>query len=101
MGIAHQHPTPDVFLPAQEKELVLTDPLVQYPRKPDALIVLSGGMDSTTMLYEFRARIALAVTFDYGSNHNAREIACAVSGEWKEQGRLAVRLRFPDTPSPL
>ena len=79
MGIAHQHPTPDVFLPAQEKELVLTDPLVQYPRKPDALIVLSGGMDSTTMLYEFRARIALAVTFDYGSNHNAREIACAVS----------------------
>ena len=24
MGIAHQHPTPDVFLPAQEKELVLT-----------------------------------------------------------------------------
>lgn len=79
MGIAHQHPTPDVFLPAQEKELVLTDPLVQYPRKPDALIVLSGGMDSTTMLYEFRARIALAVTFDYGSIHNAREIACAVS----------------------
>lgn len=79
MGIVHQHPTPDVFLPAQEKELVLTDPLVQYPRKPDALIVLSGGMDSTTMLYEFRARIALAVTFDYGSNHNAREIACAVS----------------------
>lgn len=43
----------------------------------DALLVLSGGMDSTTMLYEYKARIALAVTFDYGSNHNAREAACA------------------------
>ena len=43
----------------------------------DTILVWSGGMDSTTMLYEFRQRIALAVTFDYGSNHNAREIACA------------------------
>ena len=30
-------------------------------------------MDSTTMLYEYREVIALAVTFDYGSNHNKRE----------------------------
>lgn len=44
----------------------------------DSILVLSGGMDSVSMLYEFRDRIALAVTFDYGSNHNAREIACAV-----------------------
>lgn len=43
----------------------------------DSVIVVSGGMDSVSMLYEFRDRIALAVTFDYGSNHNAREIACA------------------------
>ncbi len=43
----------------------------------DCLIVLSGGMDSVSMLYEFKDRIALAVSFDYGSNHNAREIACA------------------------
>ena len=43
----------------------------------DSLLVLSGGMDSTTMLYDYADRIALAVTFDYGSNHNAREIACA------------------------
>lgn len=43
----------------------------------DALLVLSGGMDSTTMLYDYRDRIALAVTFNYGSNHNAREIECA------------------------
>lgn len=43
----------------------------------DAVMVLSGGMDSTTMLYDYADRIALAVTFDYGSNHNAREIECA------------------------
>ncbi|MDE6453138.1 MAG: 7-cyano-7-deazaguanine synthase QueC [Muribaculaceae bacterium] len=43
----------------------------------DAIMVLSGGMDSTTMLHEYAERIALAVTFDYGSNHNAREIECA------------------------
>jgi len=43
----------------------------------DALIVLSGGMDSTTMLYEYAPTIALAVNFNYGANHNAREAACA------------------------
>lgn len=43
----------------------------------DAILVLSGGMDSVTMLHEFKDRIALAVTFNYGSNHNAREEACA------------------------
>lgn len=43
----------------------------------DALLVLSGGMDSTTMLYEFKDSIALAVNFNYGSNHNAREAECA------------------------
>lgn len=43
----------------------------------DSLMVVSGGMDSTTMLYEYADRIALAVTFNYGSNHNAREIECA------------------------
>lgn len=43
----------------------------------DSVIVLSGGLDSTTLLHEYKDRIALAVTFDYGSNHNEREIACA------------------------
>lgn len=43
----------------------------------DAVIVLSGGMDSTTLLYDRKDEIALAVTFDYGSRHNAREIECA------------------------
>ena len=49
---------------------------VKHPAK-DTILVLSGGLDSTTMLYEYRERIALAVSFDYGSNHNAKEIACA------------------------
>ena len=40
----------------------------------DCLIILSGGMDSVTMLYDYRERIALAVTFDYGSNHAKKEI---------------------------
>ena len=40
-------------------------------------MVLSGGMDSVTMLHEFHERIALAVTFDYGSNHGAREMKMA------------------------
>lgn len=43
----------------------------------DSVIVLSGGMDSVSLLHEFKGRVALAVTFDYGSNHNAREIECA------------------------
>lgn len=39
----------------------------------DAVIILSGGMDSVTMLYDYKDEIALAVTFDYGSNHNKQE----------------------------
>ena len=34
-------------------------------------------MDSTTLLYDEQERIALAISFDYGSNHNAREIPFA------------------------
>lgn len=34
-------------------------------------------MDSTTLLYEMKDRIALGISFDYGSNHNAREIRFA------------------------
>lgn len=43
----------------------------------DSVLILSGGMDSTTLLYDYLERVALAVTFNYGSNHNAREIECA------------------------
>lgn len=46
-------------------------------KEKDCAIVYSGGLDSTTLLYERQESIALAITFDYGSNHAAREIACA------------------------
>ena len=43
----------------------------------DSVIIVSGGMDSITMLYEYKEDIALGISFDYGSNHNAREIPLA------------------------
>ena len=45
----------------------------------DAVIITSGGMDSTTLLYEYKDEIALAITFDYGSTQNGRERVCAVT----------------------
>ena len=45
--------------------------------KKDTILIVSGGMDSITMLYEYQERIAMAVSFDYGSNHNQREIPFA------------------------
>ncbi len=45
--------------------------------RKDTIVVYSGGLDSTTLLYDYAQYAALAVSFDYGSNHNAREIACA------------------------
>lgn len=45
--------------------------------KKDALLVLSGGMDSVTMLHDYCRQIALCVNFHYGSNHNEREAECA------------------------
>lgn len=43
----------------------------------DSVIIISGGMDSTTLLYDMKERIAMGVSFDYGSNHNEREISFA------------------------
>ena len=53
----------------------------------DSVIVVSGGMDSITLLYDKKEEIALAVTFDYGSKHNAREITWAKV----HCGRLGIR----------
>ena len=47
------------------------------PLVKDSVLILSGGVDSVTMLYDFQERIALAISFDYGSNHNSREIPFA------------------------
>lgn len=46
-------------------------------KKKNTLMVLSGGMDSVTMLHEYASEIDLAVNFTYGSNHNMRELECA------------------------
>ena len=42
-----------------------------------SLIIVSGGMDSITLLYQKKDEIGMAITFDYGSNHNMREIEMA------------------------
>lgn len=43
----------------------------------DSVIIVSGGMDSITMLHEYKDSIALGISFHYGSNHNDREIPFA------------------------
>ena len=43
----------------------------------DSVIVVSGGLDSITLLYEKQVEIALGISFDYGSNHNSKEIPFA------------------------
>ena len=43
----------------------------------NSAIIVSGGMDSITLLYDHKDDIALGISFDYGSNHNAREIPFA------------------------
>ena len=42
-----------------------------------SLLVYSGGMDSTVMLYRFRSDIRLAVTFTYGARQDEPQLACA------------------------
>lgn len=49
------------------------------------LLILSGGMDSTVALHQFKNSIGLAVTFNYGSKHNEQEtmrakISCSYLG---------------------
>lgn len=43
------------------------------------VVLLSGGMDSVTAFHEVRREheVVAALSFDYGSKHNAREIPCA------------------------
>jgi len=42
-----------------------------------AVLIYSGGMDSTTALYKYRKEIKLAVTFTYGARQDREETACA------------------------
>ena len=45
----------------------------------DCVVLLSGGIDSTTAFYltQKEHRVVLALSFDYGSKHNARELSFA------------------------
>lgn len=43
-----------------------------------ALIIYSGGLDSTVLLHNYKNDIRLAVSFDYGSKHSQKELACAL-----------------------
>ena len=43
----------------------------------DSAIIVSGGMDSITLLYDKQDEIVLGISFNYGSNHNKKEIAFA------------------------
>ena len=61
----------------------VTDPAVAAPIR--AVVLLSGGLDSATVLAMARAegRVCHAVSFDYGQRHRAELLAAA---------RLAVAL---------
>jgi 7-cyano-7-deazaguanine synthase len=42
-----------------------------------AVLIYSGGMDSTTLLYKYRDEISLAVTFTYGARQDFEQTECA------------------------
>ncbi len=43
----------------------------------DTLLSLSGGLDSCSALHIYKDKIAMAISFHYGSNHNDQEIKMA------------------------
>lgn len=43
----------------------------------DIILSLSGGLDSSSLLFEYKDRIKIAVSFVYGSNHANNEIKAA------------------------
>lgn len=49
--------------------------------KKKVVVLVSGGMDSVTALYEARAsyQVVAALSFHYGSKHNAKEIPLAIA----------------------
>lgn len=63
------------------------------------VVLLSGGMDSATVLWHARAMdgvdVDVALSFDYGSKHNAREIPMAVEqAEAAGVGHVIIPLGF-------
>lgn len=52
-------------------------PVSTHDKSRDKIVILSGGMDSVTLLHDYADEVRLAITFDYGSNHAANEIKWA------------------------
>jgi 7-cyano-7-deazaguanine synthase len=50
------------------------------------LLIYSGGMDSTVLLYEYRAKIKSVVFFDYGSKHNHKEFGMVIQNARQDLG---------------
>lgn len=42
------------------------------------ILVYSGGMDSTVLLYKYKEEIELAVTFTYGARQDEQQTKCAI-----------------------
>ena len=57
-----------------------------------AILIYSGGMDSTVLLHQFRESIELAISFNYGSKQNHTEIGHAALN----CGRLQVQHKIID-----
>ena len=65
------------------------------PREANAIVLLSGGLDSATVLYIARDRglKPFTVSFDYGQRHRVElEMAAALSREAKCPAHIALRL---------
>src|SRR5262249_51453749 len=65
--------------------------------RKSVLVLLSGGMDSVTALYDAHSRhdVVMAVSFDYGSKHNQREIPfAAYHAEHLSIPHVKIDLRF-------
>ena len=65
--------------------------------RKSVLVLLSGGMDSVTALYDSHLRhdVVITVSFDYGSKHNGREIPfAAYHAEHLGVPHVKIDLRF-------
>jgi 7-cyano-7-deazaguanine synthase len=66
--------------PAEEENVFASErAVVMLPARMNVVVLCSGGMDSVTALHWARQEhaVAAAVSFDYGSKHNKREIPFA------------------------
>ena len=57
-----------------------------------SVIIYSGGMDSTVLLYQYQNDIKLAISFNYGSKHNDIEFEYA---QWNTKKLNIKHIRIP------